>query len=525
MKPAEGDMTTEGGQVVAVAPATPAPAGPVLVLDHVSKSFGAVRALVDASLELYPGETHGLVGENGAGKSTLVKVLAGAHRPDVGNVRLAGREVHLSNPAAARDAGIAVIYQEPTLFPDLTVAENVFMSRQPLRSGRRIDTRAMNRRVLELVGRLGVRLDPERIARGLSIADQQIVEIAKALSLDARVIVMDEPTAALSAYEVQRLFRVVDTLRESGAAVLFISHRLEEVFGVCQRVTVMRDGRCVLAAPLEGLTSDDLVRAMVGREVVEREQKGEAHRGKVVLEVDRLTREGVFVDVSLQVSSGEIVALAGLVGAGRSEVARAIFGIDRYDAGEVRLDGKKLKKAAPLAAMDAGVGFVPEDRRLQGLVMELSVGTNIALPSLRALKRFGLVSRSAENRFAEEWAARLSLRYGAFSNPVSTLSGGNQQKCVLAKWLSRHPQLLIVDEPTRGIDVATKSEVHRLLVELAEQGVAVLMISSELPEVLRVADRILVMREGRLVAEFSDTDASEEIIVGAATGQVEKAAS
>jgi rhamnose transport system ATP-binding protein len=494
-------------------------------LEHAAKSFGAVRALEDASLELYPGETHGLVGENGAGKSTLVKILSGVHRPDGGVLRINGQEVVIPSPAAARDAGIAVIYQEPTLFPDLTVAENVFMGRQPLRAGRRIDTEAMHRRVLELLAPLGVRLDPERIARGLSIADQQVVEIAKALSLDARVIVMDEPTAALSAYEVERLFRVVELLRASGAAVLFISHRLEEVFLVCQRVTVMRDGRRVLSRPLAGLTSDDLVRAMVGRDLVERERAGKAEHGSVVLKVDRLTREGVFVDVSFEVHSGEIVAMAGLVGAGRSEVARAIFGIDRYDAGQVRVNGRPLKKSAPAAAMASGVGLVPEDRRLQGLVMEMSIGGNIALASLQRLRRFGLVRRSAEHRYAREWAIRLRLRYGRFSQSVSTLSGGNQQKAVLAKWLSRNPRLLIVDEPTRGIDVATKSEVHQLLVELAKQGVAVLMISSELPEVLRVADRVLVMREGRLVGEFTHEQASEESIVASATGRATAIAS
>jgi rhamnose transport system ATP-binding protein len=489
------------------------------VLEHATKSFGAVRALEDVSLELYPGETHALVGENGAGKSTLVKILAGVHWPDGGQLRLGGQELVLPSPAAARDAGIAVIYQEPTLFPDLTVAENVFMGRQPLRSGRRIDSRAMHRRVVDLLTPLGVRLDPERIARGLSIADQQIVEIAKALSLEARVIIMDEPTAALSAYEVDRLFRVVESLRASGAAVLFISHRLEEVFAICQRVTVMRDGRRVLSRPLQGLTSDDLVRAMVGRDVAQRREGGRAEPGEVVLKVDRLTREGVFVDISFAVASGEIVALAGLVGAGRSEVARAIFGIDRYDAGHVYLRGKPLRRAAPVAAMADGVGLVPEDRRLQGLVMELSIAGNVALASLARLERFGILRRAAENRFAREWAARLRLKYGRLSYSVSTLSGGNQQKVVLAKWLSRHPHLLIVDEPTRGIDVATKSEVHRLLVDLAQDGVAVLMISSELPEVLRVADRVLVMREGRLVAEFSQEQASEESIVAAATGQ------
>jgi rhamnose transport system ATP-binding protein len=501
-------------------PADEAPE-PLLVMEHTSKLFGVVRALGDGSLELYAGETHGLVGENGAGKSTMVKILAGVYQPDEGVVRIDGKDVFISSPAAARDAGIAVIYQEPSLFPDLTVAENVYMGRQILRSGRRIDRKAMHRRVLELLAPLGVRLDPERIARGLSIADQQIVEIAKALSLDARVIVMDEPTAALSAYEVQRLFRVVETLRASGAAVLFISHRLNEVFAICQRVTVMRDGDRVFSRPLEGLSPDDLVRAMVGRDLVEREQAEEALPGDVVLKVERLTREGVFTDISFEVRSGEIVALAGLVGSGRSEVARAIFGIDKYDAGAAYVGGERLKKAAPAAAMAAGVGLVPEDRRLQGLVMELPIGGNIALASLGRLQRFGFVSRASEHRFASEWATRLRIKYQRLSNPVSTLSGGNQQKSVLAKWLSRHPRLLIVDEPTRGIDVATKSEVHGLLVELAQEGVAVLMISSELPEVLRVADRILVMREGRLVAEFAHQAASEESIVAAATGQAE----
>lgn len=506
---------------ITLAEPPPVPAGPLLVLEHATKSFGAVKALEDASLELYPFETHGLVGENGAGKSTLVKILAGAHHPDGGSLRIGGQDVIISGPAAARDAGIAVIYQEPTLFPDLTVAENVFMGRQPLRRGRRIDSREMERRVRELVVPLGVRLDPQRVARGLSIADQQIVEIAKALSLNAKVIVMDEPTAALSAYEVERLFRVVESLRAAGAAVLFISHRLEEVFVICQRVTVMRDGRRVLSCPLKGLSADDLVRAMVGREIVERRGADRPQRGAVVLQVDRLTREGVFIDVSFELHAGEIVALAGLVGAGRSEVARAVFGIDRYDAGQVRVNGRALKKGSPGQAMAAGMGLVPEDRRLQGLVMEMTIGTNISLASLRRLTRHGLVRRAYENRFASEWASRLRLKSGRFSNPVSTLSGGNQQKVVLAKWLSRRPQLLIIDEPTRGIDVATKSEVHELLVQLAKEGVAVLMISSELPEVLRVADRVLVMREGRLVAEFGHEQATEEAVVAAATGQAE----
>jgi rhamnose transport system ATP-binding protein len=497
----------------------PASAPPVLALHAAAKSFGAVRAVIDGSIELRGGEAHALVGENGAGKSTIVKILAGVYQPDSGELLIDGQPVTLHGPAGAQQAGIAVIYQEPTLFPDLSVAENIFMGRQPLAAGRRIDRRRMHADAADLFGRLGVRLDPGRISRGLSIADQQIVEIAKALSLDARVIVMDEPTAALSAAEVARLFEVVRTLRTAGAAVLFISHRLEEVFGICQRVTVMRDGRHVLTSELAGLTAEDLVRAMVGRAVTPRPAGERAAPGELVLRVERLTREGVFTDVSLDVRAGEIVALAGLVGSGRSEVARAVFGIDRYDAGRVVMRGRELRRASPTSAMAAGIGFVPEDRRQQGLVMDMSVQQNVALASLGRLRHGGLVRSAAERAFAADWAVRLSLKYGRLTDPVFQLSGGNQQKVVLAKWLGRQPTLLIVDEPTRGIDIATKAEVHRLLTSLAAGGVAILMVSSELPEVLQVGDRILVMREGRLTAELRHEDASEENIMAAATGQ------
>jgi len=493
----------------------------VLSLERVSKSFGAVRAVIDGSIELRAGEAHALLGENGAGKSTMVKILAGVHQPDSGTLLVNGQPAELHGPAGAIGAGIAIIYQEPTLFPDLSVAENIFMGRQPLRRGRRIDGREMTAEADALFTRLGVRIDPGRIARGLSIADQQLVEIAKALSLNARVIVMDEPTAALSAVEVARLFDVISALRADGAAVLFISHRLEEVFEICQRVTVMRDGRHVLTSPLAGLSAGDLVRAMVGRDMPERVPGERGAPGQVQLTVQRLTREGVFTDVSFEVRAGEIVALAGLVGAGRSEVARAIFGIDRYDAGTVTAGGRQLKKGSPTAAMAAGIGFVPEDRRQQGLVMEMSVQQNVALASLATLRKAGIIRASAEKSFASDWAVRLSVKYGRLTDPVSMLSGGNQQKVVLAKWLGRRPSILIVDEPTRGIDVGTKADVHQLLDSLAGEGIAVLMISSELPEVLRLADRILVMREGRLAAEFAQAEASEETIMAAATGQLE----
>jgi rhamnose transport system ATP-binding protein len=491
----------------------------VLSAQHVSKSFGAVRAVIDGSIDLYGGEAHALLGENGAGKSTMVRMLAGVHQPDAGQLLIDGQPVVLGNPAAAQSAGVAVIYQEPTLFPDLTVSENIFMGRQPLLAGRRIDRRLMREQATALFGRLGVPLDPDRICRGLSIADQQLVEIAKALSLNARVIVMDEPTAALSAAEVTRLFDVVRALRSAGAAVLFITHRLEEVFEICQRATVMRDGQHVLTALVSALSADDLVRSMVGRQMPGREAAGRGTAGPLVLSVRRLTREGVFTNISFDVHAGEIVALAGLVGSGRTEVARAVFGIDRYDAGTVQIQGKPLRKASPAAAMTAGIGFVPEDRRQQGLVMEMSVQQNVGLASLHRLRRGGLIRSGAEHDFAADWAQRLNLKYGRLTDPVSRLSGGNQQKVVLAKWLSRKPRLLIVDEPTRGIDIATKAEVHRLLAQLARDGVAVLMISSELPEVLQIGDRILVMREGRMTAELGPEQASEERIMTAATGQ------
>ncbi len=496
---------------------------PILALENAEKSYGAVRALREGTLSLRAGEVRALVGENGAGKSTVVKLLAGVIRLDGGEMRVDGEPVDFHSPTAARDAGIAVIYQEPTLFPDLSIAENVVMGRHPLKGARRIDRGAMHEQVQELLERLGVVLGAERPVRGLSIADQQIVEIAKALSFDARVLIMDEPTAALSGNEVERLFNVVRKLREEGAAVLFISHRIEEVFSICDSVTVMRDGAVVHDAPIAEMTPDDMVRRMVGRDLGALFPKEAAEIGAPVLQVHRLTREGVFFDVSFEVKAGEIVALAGLVGAGRSEVARAIFGIDRPDAGHVEVAGRRLPPGRPLAAMRAGIGFVPEDRRQQGLVMDLSIARNASMTRTNALARGGLITGASENRLAREWAARLQLKFHRLEDPVGFLSGGNQQKVVLSKWLATEPKLLILDEPTRGIDVGTKSEVHRLMSELAGQGLAVLMISSELPEVLGMADRVLVMHEGRLAAELSRDEADEERVIRAATGQQEAA--
>jgi rhamnose transport system ATP-binding protein len=493
--------------------------GPLLALSGVSKSFGAVTALDDVRLELFAGEAHALVGENGAGKSTLVKILSGAHAADAGTITIDGRPVVFRGPADAQAAGIAVIYQEPTLFPDLSVAENIFIGRQPLRSLGRIDHAAMRRRCVDLFHRLGVQIDPDRPARGLSIADQQLVEIAKALSFDARILIMDEPTAALSGVEVDRLFAVVRSLRENGSAILFISHRFDEVFALCQRVTIMRDGRWVSTDPAADLTVATVVRRMVGRDVSSLYPKTATTVGPPRLRVRHLSLAGSFDDVTFDVHGGQIVALAGLVGAGRSEVCRAIFGIDRYDSGEVLVDGQPLPRGDTAAAISAGLALVPEDRRQQGLVLDLSVARNTTLPRRWSLARFGLLFSAAETADARAWTRRLQVKAARLADPVHTLSGGNQQKVVLAKWLSTKPKVLIVDEPTRGIDVATKAEVHRLLAELASQGVAVLMVSSELPEVLGMADRILVMHEGRLVADIPRERADDEAVMLAATGQ------
>ncbi|MFD7006665.1 sugar ABC transporter ATP-binding protein [Rhodococcus sp. JVH1] len=494
------------------------PAVPLLEVRDVTKSFGNVAAVQGVSFPLYGGEAHALVGENGAGKSTIVKMLAGVHGPDTGSLLVGGEEVSLGSPSDAKARGIAVIYQEPTLFPDLTIAENIFIGTQPRARLGMIDRGAMNTAARALFDRLGVPMDPDRLASGLSIADQQLVEIAKALSTDANVIVMDEPTAALSGNEVERLFKVARSLCASGSAVMFISHRFEEIFALCQRVTVMRDGRHISTSELAGLTVDDLVRSMVGRDLGALFPKIDVEPGAVVLEIENLSRAGVFSDISFQVRAGEIVALSGLVGAGRSEVMQSAFGVDPRDSGDVRVRGKSLRKGSPKAAMRAGMALVPEDRRQQGLILDMSIERNATLTRSSALARFGFLFGGRERRSAYEWTKKLQTKYARITDPVGVLSGGNQQKVVLAKWMATAPSVLIVDEPTRGIDVGTKAEVHRIISTLASEGVAVVMISSELPEVLGMADRVLVMREGRIVSELSRSEADEEKIMFAATG-------
>jgi len=503
--------------------ASPGPVGAAPLraeLRGISKRFGATQALSDVSLDLVAGEIHALVGENGAGKSTLVKILAGVHQPDSGTILLDGTPVQIGGPAEARALGIAVVHQEPRLFPDLTVAENVFIGHAPAGRLGSIDWGATRRAAEALFAELDVQFDVNAPVRGLSMADQQLIEIAKSLSVEARVLILDEPTASLSAHEVERLFAIVRRLRQRGASILFVSHRLDEVFALCDRATVFRDGRHVVTLPTSQLTTADLVRHMVGR-AVSLFPKVETPIGDVLLEVDGLSRVGAFRDVSFTVRSGEIVGFAGLVGAGRTEVARVLFGIDRRDAGEIRLGGAPVAFTSPSAALTAGVAYVPEDRHQDGLVLDFTIAQNVTLPILPRLFPRLLVRAATERAVAIDETRAFQVRMTGVGQLVGALSGGNQQKVVLAKWLASRPRVLILDEPTRGIDIGAKVEVHRIVSELAASGLGIVLISSDLPEVLAMSDRIVVMHEGRITAEIPRARATEERVMYAATGSAD----
>jgi rhamnose transport system ATP-binding protein len=496
--------------------ATSAP--PPASLAGVSKRFAATQALSDVSLEVAAGEIHALVGENGAGKSTVVKVFAGIYQPDAGTVVLDGKPTLLHGPAHARSLGIAVVHQEPRLFPDLTVAENVFMGHAPISRLGTIKWQEMRQSADRIFESLNVRMDAGEVVRGLSMADQQLIEIAKALSIDARVLILDEPTASLSAHEVERLFSIVRQTRDRGVAILFVSHRLEEVFQLCDRATVLRDGRHVITAPTSELDAPTLVRHMVGRSV-SLFPRSTAHIGEVLLDVRGLTRVGAFRDVTFSVRSGEIVGLSGLVGAGRTEVARVLFGLDRADAGEIRLDGKRVSFKSPSEALGAGVAYVPEDRHIDGLVEGFTISENVTLPIIPRLFPRLFMRTSRERTLAAGYAERLRIRATSVNDLIESLSGGNQQKVVIAKWLATKPRVLILDEPTRGVDIGAKAEVHGIISDLAAAGLGIILISSELPEVLAMSDRILVLHEGHMTAEIPRADATEERVMLAATGQ------
>ena len=501
--------------------AAPNIATPILAVAGVRKAFAGVVVLDDARFDVRAGEIHSLMGENGAGKSTLMKLLAGVHRPDAGDVLLDGRPATLASPHAAMSRGIALIHQEPLSFPELSVAENIFLSRGTPR-GRlgQLDWATMRSRSRDLLSSLGLDLDPRTKLRGLSIADQQMVELAAALSQRARVLLMDEPTAALTPREADRLFDIARRLRGEGAAIVFISHRLDEVFAISDRITVLRDGRCIATHRTIETGRPQIIAEMVGRELAAAEERVAATPGATRLEAIDLTRAGRFADVSLTLRAGEIVGMAGLVGAGRTDVARALFGIAPADAGVVKIEGRNVSVTSPRQAIDLGIAYVPEDRQQHGLLTPMTVSANTTMADLGGASRAGWLSSKRERGIARDWAARLRTRLRDVGQPARELSGGNQQKVVLAKWLQTRPTILIVDEPTRGIDVGAKAEVHGLLAELARGGTAILMISSDLPEVLSMSDRILVMREGRVTGEFARGEATQERVMQAATGAV-----
>ena len=485
---------------------------------HVSKRFGSTQALDGVSLELYPGEIHALIGENGAGKSTLIKIMTGIYQPDQGDIRIDGQPIHISNTQHAQAQGIAAIYQEPMIFPDLNVAENIFISHRDF--GPFVKWGSMYSRADEILGELDIRMDVRQPAEGLTLAAQQAVEIAKAISLDVRVLIMDEPTASLSVHEVRQLFALVRKLRDQGVSVLFIGHRLEEVFEISDRITVLRDGKWVSTAPTAELTTDDVIKDMVGRDMDEFFTKTASESGDVRLSVKNLSKEGAFAGVNFDVRAGEVLGFAGLVGSRRTDVGLALFGIEPADSGEITLDGTVQNIQSPQQALKMGIAYMSEDRRKLGLSMPMSITSNMTLPTLkRYLTSLGLIKRSDERETAEEFRDSLSIRTPTIETAVENLSGGNQQKVMLSKWLNANPRLLILDEPTRGVDVGAKADVHRIVDELAAEGLAIIVISSDLPEVLAMSDRILVMREGKQMAIFSHEEADQETIMNAAMGQ------
>jgi ribose transport system ATP-binding protein len=496
-------------------------AGEVLLkLEGIGKSFPGVRALHNVHLEVRKGEVHALVGENGAGKSTLMKILSGAYTRDAGEIYWEGQPIVIHNPRAAQDLGIGIIYQEFNLVPQLSIAENVWISREPFRNRalQLIDWKEMRRRTQDLLDELHLPLDPKRLVAGLGVAQQQMVEIAKALSLDAKLLIMDEPTSALTDTEINQLFTLIRRLKARGVSVVFISHHLDEVFEICDRGTVLRDGEYIDTVDLAQVSEEDIIRLMVGRNLDQQYPKVPSERGEEALRVEGLNREGVLHDISFTAYAGEILGIAGLVGAGRTELMRAVFGADSITSGRVYIFGKETAVKSPQVAIRAGVGLLPEDRKQQGLVLILSVLHNMSMASLDRLTTNLLLRKDDERKQANGFVDKLRIATPSVNQQVQYLSGGNQQKVVLAKWLASQSRILIFDEPTRGIDVGAKVEVYNLMNNLVANGVAVVMVSSEMPELLGMSDRILVMHEGRIAAELSRQEATQEKVLAAAMG-------
>lgn len=497
----------------------------ILEMRGISMYFPGIKALDGVDLSVRPGEVHALIGENGAGKSTLVKVLTGLYKPTAGTIVFEGGERRFATTVDAQETGIVAIHQEPIMFPDLSVAENVFSGHMLRRKGLALlDWPTMRARTRELCARIELDVNPDSMVSELSVAQRHMVGIARALSMNARLVIMDEPTSALSIRETEDLFKIIRQLRDAGTAILFISHKFDELFAIASSYTVLRDGKLVGSGEMKDATVDSLVRMMAGREMGQMFPKRRAAIGGTVLEVKGLSSGRSFKDVSFSLRKGEILGFFGLVGAGRSEIMKALLGLDPLDSGEVKLDGKNVKFSNPSAALAHGVAYVPEDRQSQGLVLQLGIDHNICLPQTARLAVGGFVAAKAEDALAREYGSKMEIRAAGWSEAAMNLSGGNQQKVVLAKWLATKPRVLILDEPTKGIDVGTKAAVHEFMSQLAAEGMAIIMISSELPEVMGMADRVAVMHEGELVAVMDRGEASEERILKAATGAAGEAA-
>lgn len=484
----------------------------VLELKGITKIFPGVKALNNVQFQLKPGEIHALMGENGAGKSTFIKVITGVHKAEEGEMYLDGKKVNFKGPKDAQNAGIAAIYQHVTSYPHLTVTENIFMGHEKKKKGI-IQWKEMHEEANSYLRELNADFDATAEMGTLSVAQQQMVEIAKALSMKARIIIMDEPTAALTKRESEELYRIAEKLRDDGASIIFISHRFEDMYRLASRVTVFRDSQYVGTYDVDGITNADLITAMVGREIKDLFPKPKVELGEEVLRVENLTRTGFFKNVSFAVKKGEILGLTGLVGAGRTEVVQTIFGVEHFDSGKVYLEGKEVNIKKPIDAMKYGIGLLPEDRQKQGLILDWGIGRNITLPELASYGKNGLTNEKKERQVAKELAERVDTKVVTVFDKANTLSGGNQQKVVVAKILSSDLKVIILDEPTKGVDVGAKAEIYEIMGELAQQGYAIIMISSEMPEILGMCDRIMIMCEGRITGELMREAADQESIL------------
>ncbi|WP_043932427.1 sugar ABC transporter ATP-binding protein [Bacillus sp. EB01] len=489
-----------------------------VTMQNIHKAFGANQVLTGVNFEMLDGEVHALMGENGAGKSTMMNVLTGLHARDTGTILIDGKETYFKNPKEAEQNGITFIHQELNIWPDMTVLENLFIGKELKTSFGLLNTKEMKTLARKQFERLNVTIPLDKEAGLCSVGEQQMIEIAKALMTDAKVIIMDEPTAALTEREISKLFDIISSLKKEGVSIVYISHRMEEIFAICDRITVMRDGKTVDTKAVSETNFDEVVRKMVGRELTDRFPKRSSNPGEVVLEVKGLTKRGGFEDVSFSVRSGEIVGVSGLMGAGRTEIMRAIFGLDNFDSGEIWLNGKKTVIKSADRAVRAGIGFITEDRKDEGLILDFSIKDNIVLPSLFSFAPKGIINEKSENDFVDLLIKRLTVKTESREIAVGNLSGGNQQKVVIAKWIGIGPKVLILDEPTRGVDVGAKREIYQLMNELTDRGVAIIMVSSELPEVLGMSDRILVVHEGKISGELTRDQATQETIMTLATG-------